>query len=668
MRLHRWISLRAVLMLLGVVALASAGSARAAGLLVPTGQTQSLAIASQQVSVRIDNGVAVTTVNQVFRNAADAPLEALYTFPVPREASVSNFSMWINGQEVIGEVLERQRAREIYRQVTRVERRDPGLLEQVDFKTFEMRVFPVPARGEQRIQITYYQPVDYDSGFGTYVYPLEMEGGAQTQLEGEFSLLVDVASEIPLKKVSSPSHGEALVQAEVGPGRYRASIESARGNLDRDFVLVYELERERLGLNVLTSRAKGEDGYFMLLLTPGAAFDDTKQSVNATFVLDVSGSMQEAGKLGLARQAAGLAIASLDDNDTFNIVAFNIAPRPLAEAPLPATAENRQRAIEFLNGLQGRGSTDIAGALDYSLRMQVPGARNAIVLLSDGQATATDEHAPFLAALRSRDREAQIFSLGMGNEVNRPLLDQLAAQTGGFADYVSGQDDVERKMRLLQVKLMSPMAKDLEVKAEGVELFDVSPGRLPNLFRGQQLVLFGRYRGAGSAQVTVSGTFLERSELVAEKVTFPELDKTHPFLERMWASRQVDERLARLRAGEDSAPLINEVVKLGTEYSIVTPFTAFLVLENESEYQRFSIERRNPQRIENERAALERQFALTPGPAEQLADNGSGASPLTNGGSGGGGGSVEWLFLGSLGALGVGNWARRRKGRAPSPS
>jgi len=242
-------------------------AANAAGLLTPVGAQQSLAIESQKVDVRINNGVAVTTVTQIFRNSAAKQLEALYTFPVPREASVSNFSMWINGKEVVGEVLERQQARQIYQQVTRVERKDPGLLEQVDHKTFEMRVFPVPARGTQQVQITYYQPVDYDSGFGTYVYPLEMDEAA-SRLSGELSLMVDVKSEIPLKRTWSPSHGDALVTAEMGPGRYRAGIEQAQGNLDRDFVLVYELERERMGLNLITSRAADDDGYFMLLVTP----------------------------------------------------------------------------------------------------------------------------------------------------------------------------------------------------------------------------------------------------------------------------------------------------------------------------------------------------------------------------------------------------------------
>jgi Ca-activated chloride channel homolog len=632
-------------------------TAQAAGLLTPVGAQQSLAIESQKVDVRINNGVAVTTVTQIFTNSAAQPLEALYTFPVPREASVSNFSMWINGKEVIGEVLERQQARQIYQQVTRVERKDPGLLEQVDFKTFEMRVFPVPARGTQQVQITYYQPVDYDSGFGTYVYPLEMDEAA-SKLGGELSLMVDVKSEIPLKRTWSPSHGEELVTAEMGPGRYRAGIEQAQGNLDRDFVLVYELQRERMGLNLITSRAASEDGYFLLLVTPGPAFDEPRKQVNVTYVLDVSGSMGTAGKLDLARQAVIEGLKVMREGDTFNIIAFNIAPTSLASQPLAVNEENRQRALDFLQALEGRGGTDIVPALEQAMAMQVPQARNAVLLLSDGQATDVNEHGGFLTAVRRGPAGTRIFSFGIGNEINRPLLDRLAIETGGLADYLSGQDEVRRKIGLMQRKLASPVAENLKLRVEGVEISEVCPRQIPNLYRGQQLALLGRYRGAGEAKLTLSGDFLGKLETLTAALDFAETDADNPELQRMWAWRKVDGLLGQVREQGESAGLKEEIVGLGTKYSIVTPYTAFLVLENEAAYQRFSIERRNLARVENERAAAERQ--RTAGPAVNSGRNVTWSGSGSGGSGGGGGGAVEWLFLAGTGLLAGGRLMRRR--------
>ncbi|HET6879337.1 MAG TPA: VIT domain-containing protein [Pirellulales bacterium] len=645
-------ALAALTMLCGAF---TANKARAAGLLTPVGTQQSLEIESQKVDVRINNGVAVTTVTQVFRNSAAQPLEALYTFPVPREASVSNFSMWINGKEVIGEVLERQQARQIYQQVTRVERKDPGLLEQVDFKTFEMRVFPVPARGTQQVQITYYQPVDYDSGYGTYVYPLEMEEAAG-KTTGELSLLVDVKSAIPLKRTWSPSHGEALVTAEMGPGRYRAGIEQAQGDLGRDFVLVYELERERMGLDLVTSRTAGEDGYFMLLVTPGAAFDEPRKQVNVTYVLDVSGSMNAAGKLDVARQAALEGLKAMREGDTFNIIAFNIAPTALAAQPLPVNEENRQRALDFLGALEGRGGTDIVPALEQALTMQMPNARNAVLLLSDGQATDVNDHSGLLAAVRRGPAGTRVFSFGIGNEINRPLLDRLAIETGGLADYLSGQDEVPRKIGLMQMKLASPVAENLKLRIDGVEIDDLWPQQVPNLYRGQQLTLFGRYRGAGEAKLTLAGDLLGKRETLTATLDFPQANADNPEIERMWAWRKIDGLLSQVRERGESADLKGRIVEAGTKYSIVTPYTAFLVLENEAAYQRFSIERRNLARVENERSAAERQRTAGPAPASGRELNWSGGGSS----GGGGGGAVEWLFLAGTGLMVGGRWIGRR--------
>lgn len=660
MRNLRWLTAGAVL----AAVLMVAQPASAAGLLVPTGSNRSLAIESQKVAVQINNGIAVTTVTQVFKNDAPQAVEALYTFPVPREASVSNFSLWVNGKEVTGEVLERQRAREVYQQVTRVERKDPGLLELVNHKTFEMRVFPVPANGTQQIQITYYQPVDYDSGFGTYVYPLEMGKPAVTDLLKEFSMRVDVKSDIPLKRVWSPSHGDAVVTAEVKGRVYRASLEQPKGNLARDFVLVYELERERMGINLLTSKEPGQDGYFMLLLTPGAQFDEPKKQVNVVFVLDVSGSMEQGDRLPTGRRAIAETLKLLRESDTFNIVAFNIAPKDFAERPVPATRENIEKASAFLNQQRPRGGTEVVPAIERAFESHVADARNAMLLLSDGDASDVDNHAPFLAALRRQKEQMRIFTLGIGNDGNRPLLDRLAQETGGLADHLSNQDDVQRKIRLLVPKLTSAVAENLSLRVDGVELLDVCPERLPNLYRGQQLVALGRYRGSGSGKLTIAGQLLGKSETLTATLDFPETDPRNPHLQRMWAWRKADGVLARIREQGESPKLRDEVVALGTKFSIVTPYTAFLVLENESEYQRFNIERRNARRIETERQALQQQQGQEQ-PIQVARDvqwsGGQPSGPVFGGGSRRGGGAVEWVFLAGLGLLAGGRLLARRR-------
>ncbi|MEM1296878.1 MAG: VIT domain-containing protein, partial [Verrucomicrobiota bacterium] len=206
-------------------------STQAAGLLVADGGFGGvLEIKEHDVHVTINNGIAITEVNQVFLNTENRQVEALYTFPVPDGASVANFSMWINGTEMVGEVLEKKRAREIYESY-KATREDPGLLEQTDFRSFEMRVFPINAMAEQRVKITYYQELNYDDDWGTYVYPLatSTRPGVDTRISERFAISFNVHSEIPIQSMESPSHGGEFVIAAHSEHYYQAELESTGG-------------------------------------------------------------------------------------------------------------------------------------------------------------------------------------------------------------------------------------------------------------------------------------------------------------------------------------------------------------------------------------------------------------------------------------------------------
>ncbi|MEM1423452.1 MAG: VIT domain-containing protein, partial [Planctomycetota bacterium] len=220
------------LALVAVIGALAPAQARGAGLLIADGGFGGrLEMVDHRVTVTINNTIAVTEVEQVFRNTEDRIVEALYTFPVPKDASVSNFSMWINGKEMVGEVLEKRRAREIYEsyKVTRV---DPGLLEQVDHKTFEMRIFPIAAGAEQRIRVTYYQQLAVDHDRATYVYPLatETRPGLDSSITGTFSFNARVLSEVPVASMGSPSHRDDMVIAPFSDRLYEASIEHEEGD------------------------------------------------------------------------------------------------------------------------------------------------------------------------------------------------------------------------------------------------------------------------------------------------------------------------------------------------------------------------------------------------------------------------------------------------------
>jgi Ca-activated chloride channel family protein len=215
-----------VALALALLTLMPAKPAAAAGLLIADGGFGGqLEVKEHDVKVTINNGIAVTTVTQVFHNTEQRQVEALYTFPVPKHASVSNFSMWINGKEMVGEVVEKERARQIYNSYKK-RRKDPGLLEQVDYKRFEMRIFPIAANADQRVQITYYQELDADHDEVTYVYPLATvtRGSLDTRTSGRFAFQLEVKSAIAITAIDSPSHGRDMVVVDHSDRYKMASL------------------------------------------------------------------------------------------------------------------------------------------------------------------------------------------------------------------------------------------------------------------------------------------------------------------------------------------------------------------------------------------------------------------------------------------------------------
>jgi Ca-activated chloride channel family protein len=692
------------ILILGLfTSLAGLQSAQAAGLLVSDGGFGGLlAIDEHSVRVTVNNGIATTEVTQVFRNTENRQVEALYTFPVPRGATVSNFSMWINGKEMVGEVVEKQRAREIYNSYKQ-QRRDPGLLEQTDFKTFEMRIFPIAPNAQTKIQLTYHQELDTDNEWATYVYPLATftSKAANPKVAGKFALSLETKSEVPILRMESPSHGDEFVIARHTPHYVQASLEAAGGDLSRDVVLAYRLERPRTGIDIVTSKTGGEDGYFYLTVTPGDELKPQNAGADYVFVLDVSGSMAQDGKLGTSRRSVDAFIRALGPNDRFDIITFNVAADAMFRELRAAVPENQQRGVAFLETQQARGGTVLAPAITSAYRYGNPDRPLNVVILSDGL-TEQRDRPELLSLIRSRPANARVFCVGVGNDVDRPLLEQLAEDAGGLAAFVSRGDDFERTAQAFRRKLQRPAGSNVELKFEGVDVYDVEPRTLPSLYHGMPIRVYGRYRTkerregvpadkGGTANVTlradVNGSELRQTT----RLEFPTRETDNPAIERMWAFHRVQRLLKDADRTGSRESVISEVVRLGEGYSIVTEYTSFLVLENDAEYQRWKLERRNALRLPRDRkrqSEFDAQLAAmrrgvpdglgTPDGARTVADPAQArqappsASPSpvfsnggpADGGSSSGGGAFDPLTGGlalGLAALGL---LRRHQSRA----
>ncbi len=586
-----------------LIAIIPSSKVDASGLLVADGGFGGqLEIKEQDVRVTINNGIAVTEVNQVFLNTESRIVEALYTFPVPVGASVSNFSMIINGKEMIGEVVEKQRAREIYQSYKRT-KKDPGLLEQVDFKTFEMRVFPIQPHAEQHIKITYYQALDVDHDWATYVYPLATSTkGVNEKTTGKFALTLDIKSEIPVTTVTSHSHPNEFVVVNHSADYARASMEVNKGDLSRDVVIAFQTQRARTGLDIITSKHPGEDGYFLMSLTAGKELENSAGGMDYVFIVDVSGSMRDDGKLVLSRNAAKAFIESLGSEDRYEVMAFNNAPTMLFNQLTTVNDESKQKAARFLADQFAKGGTELRPAVNAAYRYKQQDRELNVVILSDGM-TGAGEQRELLALIAEAPPSSKVFCVGIGNEVNRPLLKQLSRDAGGLATFISHSDDFDRQADAFRRKLVHPVATDLAISIDGGAVYDVLPGELPNLYHGSPLRMIGRYKDSGQSEITIKGTVMGKPFEQVVSLEFPELDESNPQIDRMWAWYQVQNLTGQMRRSGKSAELQNKIVTLCEGYSIVSEYASFIVLENDAEYRRWKIERRNATRIQRDRNA-----------------------------------------------------------------
>lgn len=700
---------------IAMTALAVAGllvatqAVNAAGLLVADGGFGGvLEIKEHSARVTINNGIAVTEVDEVFVNTEKRVVEALYIFPVPKGASVANFSMIINGKEMIGEVVEKERARRIYESYKQ-KRRDPGLLEQVDYKTFELRIFPIAAGAEQRVHITYCQELDFDHDAATYVYPLAtntLKRSVNEKTTGRFALSLDVKSEIPLTELHSPSHADDFVVVKHADNHYwQASLEAAGGDLSRDVVVSFDVARPRTGLDIVTSRPQGEDGYFLLTLTAGKELEAASQGADYVFLLDVSGSMERDGKLGLSRKSIEAFVEKLGPQDRVELITFNVGANTLFGALKPADDDAKREAAAYLGTQRARGGTVLRPAVEAAYRYLDKDRPLNVIVISDGM-TEQSEQRELIELISRRPAGTTVFYVGVGNDVNRPLLTQLANDAGGLAAFLSAGDDFERQAEAFRRKLSKPAATNVRLTFDGGDVYDVEPQRLPNLFHGQPLRVYGRYRKPGPIEVRVQAEI--QGSPLDQKVPLdlPQRDDANPQIERIWAFKKV-ERLNEQMRRDGSQGLRDEVVRLCEGYSIVSEYASFIVLENDAEYDRWKIERRNVTRSRRDRAAQEavrRQLEkLRDQTQASIGPNGDPAKPAANtvaatpissprnatapaaprslqpidppqvasrdlfvpsqrsSGGGGGGGALDPLSVAALLGLGGAAWRRRQR-------
>jgi Ca-activated chloride channel family protein len=520
-----------------------------------------------EVRTSIEGRVVRVEVEERFRNNGGGIAEGNYLYPLPGEAVFQNFSLWMGDQEMKGEMMNAEQARGIYEEIVR-RQKDPALLTLAGHGLVRAQVFPIQPGETRKVVLRYTQVVDRAGDALRIRYSLGKRGGSS----GTWRLTLPNPAEYGTPY--SPTH---RIESARRNGRLEVTIDTRDGG---DIELLVPLRRGLVGTSVLAHAPGGnEDGYMMLLLAPSMEAEGPVVARDIAFVVDVSGSMS-GQKLEQAKGALRQAIGTLRPEDRFRLVSFSSGVRQFRDGWAPATRETLDEARQFIDNLVADGGTNISGALDAVLGTSVPQERLSLVLfLTDGVPSVGEQQPDRIAAMAaSRVGRARVFTIGVGHDVNTYLLDRLAKEGRGAAEYVAPDANVEVTVGSLMGKLRRPALVNLRIVDAPARLHDLSPAVLPDLFYGEELVLFGRYDGSGSGTIVIEGERNGRRERFTAQASLPRNENDNDFIPRLWASRRIGDLTRQIRL-EGSESAVREVRELGLRYGILTEYTSYLVQE-----------------------------------------------------------------------------------------
>jgi Ca-activated chloride channel homolog len=542
-----------------------------------------LSIRYHHVNVTIEDQVATTRVDQVFYNPNEWDVEGTYLFPIPKDAVVTSFTLWVNGEPVEAQILDAQQARQTYEDIVH-SLRDPALLEYVDQGAVQARIFPIPSRGERRIEFEYSQVLNAENGLVRYVYPLSTEKFSLTPLES-VSVNVQLRSSIPLRAVYSPSH--SITIDRVNDRNILMGYEAENITPDSDFALYYSIG-ETEALHLITYRDANDpldpDGFFLLLLAPRPNVDQQSLPKDVLLVLDKSGSM-DGEKFRQAQEALRYILKNLNPEDRFNIIAFSTAVE--SYAPGLRLADEAPEALPWVDRLAAAGSTDINRALLEAAALAEGNRPTYVIFLTDGLPTVGEvDNQKILDNLSMVARpNLRLFSFGVGYDVDTFLLDSLSKAHRGASTYVLPGDRLDEILSDFYSKVSTPVLTDLELDFGQLAVYDLYPQPLPDLFAGSQITLVGRYRQPGSTTITLYGEVNGESQnFHYPEQEFPassrEASASLATIPRLWATRKVGHLLNQVRLQGPDPETIDQIVRLSIRYGIITPYTSYLVTED----------------------------------------------------------------------------------------
>ena len=563
-------------------------------------RTFALPLMHTDVDAEISGFVADVAVHQLYSNPFEVPIEAVYLFPLPDNAAVDDMQMRIGDRVIVGEIKRRAEAKQIY-ETARDAGKTASLLDQERPNIFQQSVANILPGESVEITIHFVQRLDYEDGGYEWAFPMVVgprfipeqgtgrSGGTTPQDDADrlsapvsaertgndITVSVTVDAGLRIQEVQSPSHEIDVERpAEDSADIVLSSLDTIP---NKDFVLRYEVAGASPETAFLTHRS-GDDGYFMLMLQPQSEDKLTQSEITPkemVFVIDTSCS-QSGEPLARAKEAVELAIDEMNPQDRFWVLNFNSSVSSLSSSSLSNSAANRRRGIDYIRSFQGGGGTNmlegIQAALDLPSDDQL---LRTVVLMTDGY---IGNETQILATIEQRLGTSRIFSFGVGSSTNRYLLNRMAKVGRGHVQYIRQDEDPQEQVAAFYDRIRNPVLTDIEVEWSGVELSDIYPDPIPDLFSSQPLVLVGRYAAPGRGRLTVTGRV--RGEKYSRTLTIklPARQEQHDALASLWA-RTVIEDLEARRVRDTDPKIAEEIIELALSHRLMTRETSFVAVE-----------------------------------------------------------------------------------------
>ena len=546
------------------------------------------------VKAEISGFISRVVVTQQFENPFKEKIEAVYTFPLSQNAAVDDMTMIVGERTVRGKILPRDEARNIY-EAAKSSGQVASLLDQQRPNIFTQSVANILPGEQVKITISYVEILNYVNGAYEFVFPMvvgpryiprgvpdaarikprALPAGMRSGHDVSLDITLDAG--LIIDDLSSKTHAVDIQRPDPHSARLRLKENSTIPN--KDFILRYDVATQSIQDAVLTHRSE-RGGYFTMILQPPervTVADLTPKEL--VFVLDTSGSMQ-GFPIEKAKETMKLAFDSLNPSDTFNLITFAGDTNVLFPAPVPATRANLRKAEALLNSQNGDGGTEMMKAIDVALKPSDDQSHVRIVcFMTDGYVGNEME---IIDAVQ-RHPNARVFAFGIGSSVNRFLLDKIAEAGRGEVEYVGLNDDGSAAARRFHERVRNPLLTDISIDWNGLQVADVYPQRIPDLFSVKPVVVIGRYVGPGRATIRLKGK-LAGNDFVREiPIEFPETMASHDVLAQLWARARVDDLMRQDWNGQQSGnmreDLKDTITQLGIEYRLLTQFTSFVAIE-----------------------------------------------------------------------------------------